>query len=154
MNEFILEKFVWTENDFEVMGWHDSFVYGISISDNHEFLLDIDYIFKWINPITENGYFRFWICPCTLVFENVYSLRVDLEVAEPFEIQISDIEMFLHQDSTNVYDWNILTNQGNIYIKSTGFKQYVRRKPISTEQQCISPAERGVVSFFKGIEDN
>lgn len=40
-------------------------------------LFDIDYIFKWVGP-EEDGYYRFWISPATLIFENVYDVNIDL----------------------------------------------------------------------------
>jgi hypothetical protein len=46
--EYQLEKSLWTEKDFDTMGWHDSFVYGISFGENFQLLFDIDYIFKWV----------------------------------------------------------------------------------------------------------
>ena len=38
------------------MSWHDSNIYGLTIERNEDnfttdFLLDIDYIFKWVHPI-------------------------------------------------------------------------------------------------------
>ena len=43
-----LEKSVWTDHDFEDMGWHDCKLFAISFGDNFQLLLDIDYIFKWV----------------------------------------------------------------------------------------------------------
>lgn len=53
---FELEKSIWTHDDFEEMSWHDSNIYGLTIERNEDnfttdFLLDIDYIFKWVHPI-------------------------------------------------------------------------------------------------------
>jgi len=44
----------WTEQDFDLMGWHDSKIYSINFDmDNHRIIFDIDYIFDWIkNPDT------------------------------------------------------------------------------------------------------
>jgi hypothetical protein len=43
---FKLEKPIWTEEDFEIMGWHDSKVWGLLANpDEWEYLIDLDYIF-------------------------------------------------------------------------------------------------------------
>ena len=62
-----LEKFLWTDHDFENMDWHDCKLFAISFGDNFQLLLDIDYIFKWVQT---GKTFKFWVSPCTLVFEN------------------------------------------------------------------------------------
>ncbi|TWF33683.1 hypothetical protein FHW36_112124 [Chitinophaga polysaccharea] len=46
-----LEKSIWTEEDFEVMSWHDSQIYKMALKEDLEF--DIDYIFKWNQPDLE-----------------------------------------------------------------------------------------------------
>ena len=56
-----LEKAIWSESDLENMGWHDTFIHAISFSEDSKFLLDIDYIFKWIDPVKEETYFKFWL---------------------------------------------------------------------------------------------
>lgn len=43
MENYELEKWVWTENDFEQMGWHDATIYGVRLNQNLE--IDLDYIF-------------------------------------------------------------------------------------------------------------
>lgn len=50
MNDYQLEKYLWTEEDFNQMGWHDSNIYAIAFGENFEFKLDIDYIFQWVHP--------------------------------------------------------------------------------------------------------
>lgn len=68
-------KPIWTDADFEEMGWHDGRLYGIIISDeDFSLTLDIDYIFKWENSSEEIT--GFWVSPCDLVFENVSGFKV------------------------------------------------------------------------------
>jgi len=44
--KFVLEKSVWTETDFEKMGWNDVVIHGLSFGlAQYELLFDIDYIF-------------------------------------------------------------------------------------------------------------
>ncbi len=70
------EKLVWSESDFEIMGWHDCPIYGILFADN--VTLDIDYIFKWILN-DQNGYHEFWISPATLVFDQARNLKIEID---------------------------------------------------------------------------
>ncbi len=65
-----LEKSVWTEQDYEVMGWHDCRLWAmVADIDAFEFSLDLDYIFKWVQPGPGETYFKFWVCPVTMVFK-------------------------------------------------------------------------------------
>jgi len=158
--KYHLEKQLWTEVDFDFMGWHDSHVYAVSFSSlekEYEFMLDIDYIFKWVSPLEGETYFKFWIAPCTLIFENVYDLVIDLEISVPSEITIGDIIRknpktpkgvdYIEKDVE--YDWLIETFNGDISFKSTGYKQYVRQHPKLTENQEIDFENRAGVSFSK-----
>ncbi len=43
-----LEKNIWTDTDFEKMGWHDNHIYKIRLIKDLE--LDIDYILQWNSP--------------------------------------------------------------------------------------------------------
>jgi hypothetical protein len=155
MKNIKLEKAIWTEEDFDTMGWHDSYIHAISFGINYELILDIDYIFKLIQPTEANGYFKFWVSPCTLVFENVNDLKLNIEISEPFELQISDITRSNPQRPINAdyikreieYYWTIETQQGNITLKSVGYKQYVRQQPILQDSSLIGFIERGKASF-------
>ncbi len=47
--QYILEKSIWTDLDFENMGWHDSRIHSVAFGENFELIFDIDYIFKWLS---------------------------------------------------------------------------------------------------------
>jgi hypothetical protein len=159
MENLKIEKTIWTEDDFDEMGWHDTYIHAISIGANYELVFDIDYIFKSNSSLKEDNYFSFWISPCTLVFENVHDLRFDIEVSEPFEIQISDMIRSNPQRPANAdfikreleHDWVIETQQGEITFTSVGFKQYVRKKPMLQDKQVIDAADRGGISFNRVV---
>ncbi|RYY00806.1 MAG: hypothetical protein EOO53_21235 [Gammaproteobacteria bacterium] len=155
--QYQLEKSLWTEEDFDTMGWHDSLVYGISFGENFQLLFDIDYIFKWV--LTGKTY-HFWVSPCTLVFENVYDLKFDLEFSG-IELEIDDVTRDNPQRPKNAdfigrdveMDWVIETQQGTISFKSIGYKQYVRQLPRYLPTQAIERIERGGISFeTKSVE--
>ena len=62
MNEtYEIEKWVWTEADFEKMSWHDSRVHAMAfLPDEFEIVFDIDYILKWICLGPDETNFKFW----------------------------------------------------------------------------------------------
>ncbi len=45
------------------------------------------------------------------------------------------------------FDWTIDTQQGSIYFKSIGYKQYVRQIPKLIHGQYFEMKERGGISF-------
>ncbi|RYY84391.1 MAG: hypothetical protein EOO15_19480 [Chitinophagaceae bacterium] len=152
-NTYQLEKSLWTEEDFETMGWHDCHIHAISFGENFDLLFDIDYIFKWV---THKSPFDFWVSPCTLVFENVYDIVFDLNFSTG-GLDIADI----YKEGPNVprnaahigreleYTWKIELQEGAIQFKSVGYKQFVRRLPVFQKEQYLDLSERGGVSFEK-----
>src|SRR5262245_6966863 len=141
MTDYKIEKWVWSEADYEQMGWHDARIHAIAfLGESFELMLDIDYILKWIEPGPTETYYRFWIAPATLVFQNVHDLRVDLE---PFMgVEIQDLNREHPQKPENAEDagrdtewrWTIETHEGEISLSSSGYTQYLRREPIHSEQ--------------------
>lgn len=114
-----------------------------------------------VSPVEGEKYFKFYVSPCTLVFENVHSLNFDLDISEPFEIEIADIYRENPQKPLNheyikrdvEYSWIIQTQQGNISLKSVGYKQYVREHPILIKSQKIGLEKRNGISFEKKTLD-
>ncbi len=146
-----LDKSLWTDDDFESMVWHDCRIHAISFGDDFKLLFDIDYIFKWIQT---GETYKFWIAPCTLAFENVHDISVDLEVSNS-EIYIDDIMRSNPRQPQNAnyikreteFDWMIETQQGSISFKSIGYKQFVRQIPELTHSQYLIDDNRGGISF-------
>src|ERR1700712_5762253 len=78
LSSYTPSKVYFTDADFSAMGWHDNHVYGIAFGPGErEVSFDIDYIFKWEQPLPGEKHYRFWISPATLVFEDVYDLKVE-----------------------------------------------------------------------------
>jgi hypothetical protein len=46
-----------------------------------------------------------------------------------------------------VYEWEIELQRGQIALKSYGFEQIVRQKPIHVSRQSLSSEERGEINF-------
>ncbi len=159
-NEYKIDKWIWSEADFEKMGWHDCPIYAVGIDDkNFKLLFDIDYIFKWVESKL-SGKFKFWISPATLIFENVNEAKIDIDcdgqVIEIFEIEREDPRTpknvkFIEKNTE--WKWIIGVQGGDICFRSVGYKQYIRRKPILIENQEIGLKERGGFSFNTNKEN-
>lgn len=153
MEGYNLDKWIWTTDDFEKMGWHDCKIHAVAFDEfNYKLLFDIDYIFKWGGP-EDDGYYRFWISPVTLIFENVYDIDInlgfglgtiieDLERINPSKPHNSD---YIKKDIE--WEWIIETQNGRISFKSVGYTQYVRKVPVYKNVQEIGFEERGGYSF-------
>lgn len=149
---FQLEKNIFTEAEFDQMSWHDCHIHSFSFNDNYELLLDIDYLFEWVQPKKGSRYYKFWIAPCTVIFENVYNIEFELEDKQPI---IDYIEKANPQRPKNAeyigkefeYEWDIVMINGEMTFKAVGFKQYVRQPPILLGAQRLDLDARGGVSF-------
>ena len=132
--EYKLEKNIWTDADFENMGWHDCNIYKIRLTEDLE--LDIDYILQWNKPDLEGLPFTFWVAPSTLVFKSVKDLTFDFNISfeNTFEIE------YIGNENRN--RWTIITWQGVIQFNSKGFEQYIRQEPFFEFGQTISYIER------------
>lgn len=138
-----LEKKVWTDKDFDQMGWHDNHIYQISVAE--DLALDIDYIFQWNKPVLEGLPFTFWIAPSTLVFKKIQNLAFNLDTAFHDTIEIQDIEREILENGTL---WTIITQQGDFQFMSEGFQQFIRQEPFFQFGQTIPFLER----FGRSVE--
>jgi hypothetical protein len=156
-----LEKTIWNDSDFDKMGWHDVIIYGIAFGlDDLDMSLDIDYIFKWVQPIEGDEHFQFWICPCTLVFQNVSDLRLE---ADPWWVPMMSIDEITrtdpHKPKNDEYTdkdmdwlWTVGCQQGEITFRAVGFVQYVRRVPMLMQSQTLGLETRGGISFDRSFD--
>lgn len=140
------EKELWTEADFEEMGWHDSQIYSIHPPGSDLVLkLDIDYIFRWeLNQ--ETNRFAFWVSPCSLCFENVVVLKVDLLFDKVVGIYIDEIvrsnpELSASGELT-FWQYIIRTDRGDITFESSGYRQIVHQQPVFSESQSLELPNR------------
>ena len=155
--EYQLERWIWTEDNFENMGWHDCRIYAIAFSpDTFEVLLDIDYIFQWIHPEPEEKSFKFWVSPATLVFQNVYNVEFDVLTTTGLEIDHIRREQpraprnAAYIEHEIEWLWTLDCQQGDIRLWSVGYQQYIRATPRLDEAQKLGLSARGGYSFAKG----
>jgi len=159
MEQYTPEKTIWTETDYEQMGWHDCNVYGLIFQNNFEnddfgtdLIFDIDYIFKWVHPTPPERNFSFWVSPCALKFENTYALTIDIDRVNGMTdmLEVADLKLIAKiEGEANkwIYEWAIELQDGKIGFKSSGFKQYVRQPPVLTQSQILSLEQRNGISF-------
>lgn len=132
-----LEKRIWTDEDFEYMGWHDNQIYQFRLTEDLE--LDIDYILQWNQPDIEGLPFTFWISPATLVFKNIKKLTFDFTPIFDNAFEIDEIQK---PDAENDYRWTIVTQQGDFQFTCDGFEQFIRQDPFFEFGQTISYSSR------------
>lgn len=137
-SKYQIEKWIWDQNDFEQMGWHDSQIWAISFDDGIKF--DLDYILQWVMPEVEGGSLKFWVSPATLIFRNVSKLKVNIETKFEGGLEISDINREVFDGKTTFI---IETHYGTIEIQTEEYKQIFRRPPVLTLQQTLLDIERG-----------
>ncbi|ATI03453.1 MULTISPECIES: hypothetical protein [Cycloclasticus] len=155
MDNYELEKAVWSEQDFQVMGWHDGTVWSMTAnSEDFEFLLDLDYIFKWVDPKENETYYKFWVSPVTMVFENAHDVVIDIE-SQQGNIEIAELVMEEPRLSPNgrftQHTYRFECQEGAISIVATGFKMYVRQNPKLVEVQSLGLNERNGINFGREI---
>jgi hypothetical protein len=155
---FVLEKPVWSEADLGRMGWHDVVIHGIAFDPGRfEFMLDIDYLFAWVNPEPPSKYYTFWAAPCTIVFRDVHNLHFN--TGEPLGWQVMSLERnepkpFNANYAPDKTEWTWIFDllNGEIKFSSTGYTQYTRRIPVRIQQQLFSLDDRGGISFERITE--
>jgi hypothetical protein len=151
-----LEKYLWTDADFDRMGWHDCYIHAFtSIIEpdelRFEFLLDIDYIVRWVVPDPPTGELYFWVAPATLVFLFACEIAVELYAEsawQPAVISLQRVETRPTPDGLGTYThWVMDTTNGRISLWAPSFMQYIRKPPIYQRGQVLGLEERGGVSF-------
>jgi hypothetical protein len=145
-----MEKWIYTESDFEDMGWHYCQLRAMAF-DNDFFTIsfDIDYAFKL--ELVDNVY-EYYTSPCTLIFYNVYNL--DIEIGSEWIMEFDEIKRTNPKQPKNhahikkdiEWDWEIVLVNGSIQFTSVGFEQHVRATPINNILN-LSLKERGGISF-------
>ncbi|GAA4747574.1 hypothetical protein [Flavisolibacter ginsenosidimutans] len=156
-DKFNLDKLIWTHADYELMGWHGCRIYGLTFLPQKELgtthlVFDIDYIFKWVDPLKPDQPFAFWVSPCTLIFKETFALTLNIDQRGGLTDLLQIADLFLVDRTEQelnklIFEWNIDLQEGFINFKSSGFEQFVRQKPIFTSNQILTLDERNGISF-------
>lgn len=151
MDDFKLEKRVWTEADFDIMGWHDCTIYAVAFLSQFELAFDIDYIFQWVQPQGEETNFSFCVSQATLVFENVYDFDAVLHFHSS-RIKIDAIKRESPSRPRNAeyigketeWEWTIDCQQGDISFHSVGYNLFARAEPVLIASQTLDENTRNI----------
>ena len=150
---FQIEKYIWSDADFEKMNWHDNLVYAFTFqTESYRLLLDIDYVCRWNEPVPPSNSFTYWIAPATLVFETVQAVKIDIEMKGISDIILWGIRREKPSgpwsNSTEMWQWHLEGNEGGDFrFHASGYKMYIRKKPVFSEHQALTLEERGGISF-------
>jgi hypothetical protein len=140
--DYQLEKWAWSEADFDKMGWHDARIYAVQFGKNISF--DIDYIFEWVKSDADD-FFSFVVAPATLVFLEPTNIVLNVDFRFGQQLEIEEIQR--HVADNGITEWCIETHQGEIIITANSFQQVIRRQPTLQTGQQVIPEERGNSSF-------
>ena len=115
-------KSIWTDADFDAMGWHDNAVHAVALepapSDPGRLLLDIDYIVEWVPPEAPATTLSFWICPATLVFDRAWDLTTDIDLhGWSFQLFLNAIERS-GPDEHGYFDWTLAGDHFTIALNA------------------------------------
>jgi hypothetical protein len=152
--KYELKQWIWSDVEFENMGWHDCVIHATCFprGDTFDLVFDIDYILKWIQPIAPSKYFSFWVAPATLVFENVADIKFDFATCNDMEIDSIEREKpssltpnYIYRDKE--WLWTISCHRGEIVFRSTGYKQFIRSAPVLTNACSLEFDARGAYCF-------
>jgi hypothetical protein len=144
-------KTVWTETDFDAMGWHDNAIHAMAVEQGTDYpgrlLLDLDYIVGRVAPPARN--LSSWICPATLVFENAGDLTTDVDLqGRAFQLFLNAIRRD-GPDERGFSQWTLTGDNLTIELSARGFTQYLRRPPVLVQSYWLTVEERGGFSFAR-----
>ncbi|MDX3215101.1 hypothetical protein PV318_06035 [Streptomyces sp. ME02-6991-2B] len=149
-----LTKSMWSDADYDVMGWHYGTIHGLCVqpgaSDDSlpRLLLDIDYIVRWVHPVAPQTHFSFWIVPSTLVFDDVWNVEGDLAFKQvALDLFIDDLRRSTPEDDHGDPQWHIDGHFFDLKFRAMGFRQYLRQAPQHAQRLALAHSERGGISF-------
>jgi hypothetical protein len=159
-----LEKVVWTDGDFDQMGWHDATIHGFGFVEGEKpwlgrLMLDIDYITEWIAPEPPSPYLSFRVAPATLVFEEAVGIDLHLSsesVTFGVALQILSVRRSRAQTEGSIpqrHDYRIQGSDFELRFAAARFRQCLRARPVHARRQSLSVTQRGLPSFATDVFD-
>jgi hypothetical protein len=148
----LVSKAVWTERDFDQMGWHNNAMHAWAFEPADDYpgrlLIDLDYIVKVEKPAAPGGFFDYWVSPATLVFDRASDLVADVNAVHwGFALTIDEIERSA-PDKHGMHLWTLTGDLFTLTIRSDGYTQYLRAAPRFCRGRHRLPlSERGGIAF-------
>ncbi len=151
MSDHGKDKLHWDDRDLSVMSFHDATLWSmVANTDAFEFLFDLDYLFEWVSPGEGETHFKFWVAPVTLLFENVYDVKLRIDSSQG-AIEIAGLHREAPGPTRNgaftEYTYRFECQEGEISLRATGFQMFVRRSPELHRSQRLGLEERGGIGF-------
>ena len=122
-------KPVYSESDFDSLNFHDCSILGMRWRDSaFEFVLDLQYIAKWIEPSDPTKNYRFWLCPAEMSFKNVDSADITLRwEGLPLRCSIDELGRLSKRQTPNgtvEWQWELQLAEpdGQISLWATSFE--------------------------------
>lgn len=141
------EKLIFTDADLENLCFHDCQIFAMA-PEGDDLVMDIDYMFEWIELKEGESGFIHPISPCTLHFKNVEDFGMSFEGSFPETALImQDFEEVENKFFPDQHIYNIVCLGGNFILRCDGFEMIVRQKPILLKSQCLTLVQRGGISF-------
>lgn len=143
------EKLIFTDADLENLCFHDCRIFAMT-PEGDDLVMDIDYMFEWIEPEEGETGFTHPISPCTLHFKNVEDMGMFFEGTYP---DVSFIMQDCYEEenafSPEQHTYKIECLGGNFILRCDGFEMIVRKQPMFVKNQCLSMDQRGGINFSK-----
>lgn len=112
-------------------------------------IFDLDYIVEWVHPEFGRRTFRFWIAPATLTFGGVWELEGHLAPSSLSDggrcLELLDLHREPAQDGHGGYRWHLEGAGFDLRFRAPGYRQTFRRPPVLTDDQRLTPEQRGGV---------
>jgi hypothetical protein len=139
------EKRFFTEQDFAQMSWRDNPIHAIAFGPGpDELSLDIDYIFKCELASSASGHETFWVSPATLVFEDVFDLRIKHKAEAALTLlAIKREEVRRSKLHKKLWRWRMTCVEAEWSFCATGYRQLIRKPPELVGRRRLDPSERG-----------
>jgi hypothetical protein len=149
-----LAKSVWSDADFDQMLWHDVTIHAVAthtegLAENFQsrLLIDLDYIAAWVRPTSPDDGFSFWVSPATLVFDDVWDLAGNVD-CQSCELTMNGLRRLpLNDRRPDLPRWHIEGHEFDLKFHASGYRLYIRRAPVLTDEQTLSLAERDGLAF-------
>jgi hypothetical protein len=137
------------------MGWHDGTIWSmLGNPDAFELLFDLDYIFKWVEPNDKETYYKFWVAPVTMLFENIHDIYIDIE-SELGKIEIVNFHREIIKETINSkfieYLYRFECQEGEISLIATKYTMFVREIPELLQSQSFKLEQRKGISFARTV---
>lgn len=149
---YVLDKAVLTEEDFGKTIRCIPNIHAMCFQQDRNnwtgnFVLDIDFIFKAVDPIPPGENFSYWISPCTLIFHETSEFRMDYDTTQ-YSFGLLNVEEIIINKINESYNVAIELWGGTINFNcSKGFSVIVRKMPVCIHNIELSMEERGGISF-------